>query len=92
MSGGRRQFPGRACRVLAPDVRRRAGAVALRDDIARVTLAASALRGHTQLELDLVEAQSRLGVAGDVAVGDASADTNNHGNTGRVAVTNVGRF
>tara|TARA_R110001599_G_scaffold94563_2_gene245859 strand:- start:996 stop:1190 length:195 start_codon:yes stop_codon:yes gene_type:complete len=63
--------------------------MALRYDIARVTLASAALRGHAQFELDFVEAQASLGVAGDVTVGDATADTNNHGNTGRVAVANV---
>jgi hypothetical protein len=56
-----------------------AGAVALRDNVTRATFALAALGSDTQFELDLVKAHARTGVAGDFAVGDSAADTNNHG-------------
>jgi hypothetical protein len=61
------------------DVCGRAGAAALRDHVARTAFTLAALGGDTQFELDLVETQAGTGVAGDFAVGDSAADTNNHG-------------
>lgn len=61
------------------DVCGRATAAALRDHIARAAFTLAALGGDTQFELDLVETQPGTGVAGNFAVGDSAADTNNHG-------------
>jgi hypothetical protein len=61
------------------DVCGRAGAAALRDNVARAAFALAALGGDTQFELDLVKAQTGTGVAGNFAVGDSAADTNDHG-------------
>jgi hypothetical protein len=61
------------------DVCGRATAAALCDDVARAAFALAALGGDTQFELDLVKAQAGTGVAGNFAVGDSAADTNNHG-------------
>lgn len=61
------------------DVSCRAAAVALRDHVACATFALAALGGDTQFELDLIETQPGTGVAGDFAIGDSAADTNNHG-------------
>ncbi len=54
-------------------------AAALRDHVARAAFALAALGGDTQFELDLIETQPGSGVAGDFAIGDSAADTNNHG-------------
>jgi hypothetical protein len=56
-----------------------AGAVALRDDVARAAFALTALGGNTQFELDLVKAQPGTGVTGNFAVRDSAADTDDHG-------------
>lgn len=61
------------------DVCCRAGAAALRNNIARTAFALAALGGDTQFKLDLVETQTGTGVAGNFAVRDSAADTNNHG-------------
>jgi hypothetical protein len=66
--------------------------LALCDDIARASFALPALRGDAELGLDFVKAQTGPGVAGDFAVRDASAYTDDHGNTGRVAVDGVDAF
>lgn len=57
----------------------RLAAAALGDHVARAAFAAAALGGHAQLELDLVKAHAGAGVARDVTVGYAAADTNDHG-------------
>ena len=61
------------------DVGGRAAAAALRDHVACAAFTLAALGGNTQFELDLVKAQAGTGVAGNFAVGDSAADTNNHG-------------
>ena len=57
--------------------------VALRNDVARAPFTLAALRGYAQLELDLFKAHACACVAGDVAVRDAVANTDNH-DAGRV--------
>jgi hypothetical protein len=54
------------------------GAAALRDHLAGAAFAASALGGNAQLELDFVKVHAGSGVARNVAVGDAAADTDDH--------------
>jgi hypothetical protein len=39
----------------------------------------TALGGNAKLELDLVKAQARTGMAGNFSVGDSAADANDHG-------------
>lgn len=65
---------------------------ALRHHVARASLAASALGGNTELQLDFVETQASPGVAGYFAIGDATADTNDHGNSSPQAVDDVGKL
>lgn len=52
---------------------------ALRHDIAGAALAAAALGGNAQLELDFVKAQTRPGVAGNFSVRNSAAYTDDHG-------------
>ena len=62
-----------------PDVRRRAGSAALRDDVAGAAFALPALRANAELELDLVETEASAGMAGNFAIRDTAADTDDHG-------------
>ena len=55
------------------------GCAALGDHISGAAFAAAALGGDTEFELDLVEAHACTGVADDVTVRDAAADTDDHG-------------
>lgn len=52
---------------------------ALRHDIAGAALAAAALGGNAQFELDFVKAQTRPGVAGNFSVRNSAAYTDDHG-------------
>lgn len=56
-----------------------AGRAALSDYVTGAAFAAAALGGDTELELDFVKAHACAGVADDVTVRDAAADTNDHG-------------
>jgi len=56
-----------------------AGCAALVDHITGAAFAAAALGGNAEFELDLVEAHACAGVADDVTVRDAAADTDDHG-------------
>lgn len=53
--------------------------MALGHHVARTALAAAALGTHAQFKLDFVKAHAGPGMAGNFAVGDSAADTNNHG-------------
>ena len=64
-----------------PDVGYRAGAAALINYVPGTAFALSALRRHAQFKLDFVKAHASTGVAGNVAVRDAAADADNHGDT-----------
>lgn len=55
--------------------------MALRDYITGAFLAFAALRGNTQFKLNIVETHARAHVAKYLAVGNALADTHNHGAT-----------
>ena len=65
-------------RFLAQRRYRHAG-LALCNDIAGATFTAAALRGHAQLQLDLIETHSGAGMAGDFSVRNTAADTDDHG-------------
>jgi hypothetical protein len=52
---------------------------ALGDHVARTPLTPPALGGHTQLELDIVEAHACTHMAGDFPVRNSVTHTNNHG-------------
>lgn len=60
--------------------------VALLDDVARTVFAAPALRGYTQVELDVVKAFAFTGVLGNLFVGYAVADADDHGEMGSKAI------
>ena len=64
-----------------PDIGFRAGAAALVDHVPSAPFALPALRRHAQFKLDFIKAHASTGVAGNVAVGDAAADADNHGDT-----------
>ena len=64
-----------------PDIGCRAGAAALVDHVPSAPFALPALRRHAQFKLDFVKAHASTGVAGNVAVRDAAADADNHGDT-----------
>ena len=53
--------------------------MALGHHIACAAFALAALGGHAQFKLDFVKAHARTGVAGDFAVRDPAADTDDHG-------------
>jgi hypothetical protein len=59
--------------------------MALGHQIACAILTIAALGGNTQLQLDLVKTHSCPGKAGNLAVGDAVADADDHGETGLIA-------
>ena len=52
---------------------------ALRHHVAGAAFAASALGGHAQLELDLIEAHAGTGMAGNLTVRNPAANTDDHG-------------
>ena len=51
----------------------------MRHDVACAALTAAALGGHTQFELDVVKPETGTRVAGNFAVRNTLANTNNHG-------------
>lgn len=55
------------------------GAAALRDHLAGATFTTPALGGNAQLKLDVVKAHASTRVARNVTVGDAAANTDDHG-------------
>ena len=57
----------------------RVRSVALGNDIPRASFALAALGGHAEFELDFVEAHTGTRVACDFTVGDATANTDDHG-------------
>lgn len=54
--------------------------MALGNHIACAAFAPAALGGNAQFKLDFVKTHAGTDVAGDFSVGNAAADTNNHGN------------
>lgn len=69
---------GLGMRFVAQGCHGLAGA-ALRHHVTRAAFAAAALGGDTELKLDLVKAHARAGMACDFTVGDAAANTDDHG-------------
>ena len=65
--------------VAVVDCRSRMASPALRHDLTCTSLALAALGGNAKLELDLVEAHAGAGMARNLAVGNAAADTDDHG-------------
>jgi hypothetical protein len=61
------------------DIGRWAGCAALSNHITGAAFAAAALGGDTEFELDLVKAHAGAGMADDVTVRDAAANTDDHG-------------
>ncbi len=53
--------------------------VALGNDITGATLAAATLGSNAQFKLDVVKTHTSAGMAGNFAVRNTMADTNNHG-------------
>ena len=51
---------------------------ALRHHVTGAALAATALGGNAQFELDLVEAHASAGMAGNLSVRNPAANTDNH--------------
>ncbi len=51
----------------------------MRDNVPRATFASPALGGDTELELDVVEAHAGSCMAGNITLGNAFADTDDHG-------------
>lgn len=60
----------------------RSADAALIHQFARAALAAAAAGGHAQLQLDVIEAHARMGVADNFAVGNTVADADDHGENG----------
>ena len=58
----------------------RLGGRALRHYFACRLLTAATLRGDAELELDVIKAHAGTDMAGNLSVGNAAADTDNHGN------------
>jgi hypothetical protein len=56
--------------------------IALRHDVARTALASSALRGNTQLKLDVVETHASTRVTSYLTVGNAVTNADDHDGSG----------
>jgi hypothetical protein len=61
------------------DVGRRAGRAALGHHVTGAAFASAALGRHTKFKLDLVKTHAGMGMAGNFAVRDSAADTDDHG-------------
>jgi hypothetical protein len=55
------------------------GCAALHHQVAGAALAASALGGHAQFELDFSEAHASVCMAGNLTAGNPAANTDDHG-------------